>query len=299
MRLVLEGVTRRFGRVYALRDLDLTLESGTKAALIGPNGSGKSTLTRALMGLVTCQGLVHIDGMTPSRHRVALARRMAYVPQIAPRFAAAAGEIVGAVAGVRGLDPSAVWSIAERLELDARAVTGRPFQDLSGGMKQKLLIAIALAAPVDLLILDEPTASLDPRARELFYGLYHERAGAATTLLCSHRIEEVRHLVDHIVALEDGRVVYQGAADVFLARRAVSVIELKVPRPNGHTEWLHDAGFAPGLPGWWVKRARQDEKVAVLASLPGRLGAALENVLVRDLESVDDGGRRGGEGETS
>ena len=115
-----------------------------------------------------------------SRSPKQLAPRIAYVPQIAPQVAASCGDLVRAITELRGIAVAAVDAIATRLELRLADVAGRPFRSLSGGSKQKLLIALALAARPELLILDEPTASLDAEARGRFFELQRELAGDAT-----------------------------------------------------------------------------------------------------------------------
>jgi ABC-2 type transport system ATP-binding protein len=217
MRVELEQVRKRFGRTEALRGVSLSVPAGRRVALIGPNGSGKSTLLRSLLGLVACEGKVLLDGRAPFEDRVEVARRLAYVPQVAPQLAAPVGDVLALVGMTRGLTHEALASVAARLELDVAAVRARPFRALSGGMKQKLLIALALASRASLLVMDEPTASLDARARERFFQLCEEVAPGTTLVLCSHRLEELRHLADHVVALEEGRVAYDGPAAEFLA----------------------------------------------------------------------------------
>jgi ABC-type multidrug transport system ATPase subunit len=207
MRVELRDVTKRFGGVRALESVSLDVAAGDRVALVGPNGSGKSTLVRAIMGIVHCEGTVRLDGLDPFEHRTRLAARLAYVPQIAPQLGATVGEVARAVATLRGLDPADIRSTAAEIDLDLDALGRRPVRTLSGGMKQKLLISLAFAAPVSLLILDEPTASLDKQAREAFFRLFEERAEGATLLLCSHRLDEVRRLVGRVAAVEDGRLV--------------------------------------------------------------------------------------------
>ncbi len=220
MRIELRNVQKRFGNVTALRGVSLEVPQGARVGLVGPNGSGKSTLLRALMGLVACEGDVLLDGRSPFERRDEVARRLAYVPQFAPQWGAPVGELVGAVCALRELRPEAVRALAARMELDLAALEGRPFRELSGGMKQKLLIALALATGASLFILDEPTASLDARARQRFFELLDETAGGATRVFCSHRIDEVRGLVDRIVVLHDGVVAYDGAAAAYVEGEA-------------------------------------------------------------------------------
>ncbi len=205
MRIDLNDVRKVYGSLPALDGVTLEIPSGAKVALVGPNGSGKSTLVRAVMGIIRCEG-VRLDGSDPFVHRARLASRMAYVPQAAPQIGATVGELVRAVATLRQLDPAEIVDVAAALELDVARVSQRPIRALSGGMKQKLLIALALSGPVSLLVMDEPTASLEARARETFFRLFAERAAGATLLLSSHRLDEVGRLVDRVVALENGAV---------------------------------------------------------------------------------------------
>ena len=207
MNIELQGVSKRYGAVSALDRIDLTIAPGERVGLIGPNGSGKSTLVRAIMGIVRCEGVVSLDGLDPFADRARLAGRVSCVPQAAPQLGATVGGLVAAVAALRRLDVGDIRETARAMGLDVQAVRGRPVRALSGGTRQKLLIALALAGPMSLLILDEPTASLDAGSREAFFRLSQARIGSGTLLLSSHRLEEVRRLVDRVVALEDGRVV--------------------------------------------------------------------------------------------
>lgn len=207
MRIELEDVTKRFGGIRALDGVSLDIASGDRLALVGPNGSGKSTLVRAILGILHCDGAIRLDGLDPFRHRTLLATRLAYVPQTAPQLGATVAEVTRAVATLRGLATADITRTAAGIDLDLEALARRPVRALSGGTKQKLLISLAFAAPVSLLIMDEPTASLDGEAREAFFRLFEERADGATLLLCSHRLDEVRRLVGRVAALDEGRVV--------------------------------------------------------------------------------------------
>lgn len=211
MRIELEDVRKRFRGALALNGVSLEIESGSRVALVGPNGSGKSTLARALMGMLRCEGSVRLDGWDAFRDRLQVALHAAYVPQAQPQLGATVGEIVEVVTRLRGLEPGRIRGVADELQLDLDAVASRPVRALSGGMKQKLLIALALAAPSSLLVMDEPTASLDARTRETFFRLFEEHLPNATLLLSSHRLEEVGRLVDRVVFLEEGRVTLDAA----------------------------------------------------------------------------------------
>jgi len=232
MRVELTDVSKRFGDVRALDEVSMALASGDRVALVGPNGSGKSTLVRAVMGIVRCEGLVRLAGEDPFLHRTRLASYLAYIPQTAPQLGATVGEVTRAVAALRGLAVADIQSTATAIDLDLDAARRRPVRALSGGTKQKLLIALALAAPASLLIMDEPTASLDHDGRNAFFRLFDERAAGMTVLLCSHRLDEVRRLVDRVVLLEGGRI----ALDV-----PVTSPEL-AERLNAGSAWREEPG---------------------------------------------------------
>lgn len=210
MRVTAQGLTRRFGDFLALDRVDFELPAGSRVALVGPNGSGKSTLNRILMGLFCYEGRVTLDGVAPGAGRLELARRIAYVPQLAPALSAPVRELVRAIARMREMPEERVAALATSLGLDLEDVAHRPFRGLSGGMKQKLLVALALAPRASLLILDEPTGSLDARSRERFLPLLDEHAAEATVLFCSHRLDDVRGRVDRVLELVDGRVEFDG-----------------------------------------------------------------------------------------
>jgi ABC-2 type transport system ATP-binding protein len=284
MRIELLRAGKRFGKVVALQDVSLDLPSGSRTALIGPNGSGKSTLVRRLMGMLEGRGEVRIDGLDAADDRARLAARIAYMPQIAPRFAAPVRDVVHAIASLRGVDEAEIHRIATHLRLDLAGIWKRPFRALSGGQRQKVLAALTLASRAELFLLDEPTASMDPASRGAFFELVEDLPPAVTILLSSHRLEEIRRLVDRVVALEDGAIVWQGAAEDYLAENATSVIELRVALES--VAWLEERGFARRSGGWWVKAvpagARADELRAVVKHLNGQL----LDVTAKDVERL-------------
>lgn len=291
MRVEVAGLTKRFGDLVALRDVSFALRSGGRTALVGPNGSGKSTLNRVVMGLLSFEGEVRVEGFSAREERVGIARRMAYVPQIAPSLAVPAGELVRALASVREIAPARVAGIAARLGLALDEIAPRPFRSLSGGMKQKLLIALALAVEARLLILDEPTGSLDARTRERFFPLFDELAGDATVILCSHRLEEVRHLADHVLLLDEGRLVYDGVAAPILDASTTSLVEVRA-EGEAAERWLVQRGFRRGSGAWWVRAATPREKLALLPELVHALDGTLRDFSVRELDSLELGASR-------
>ena len=286
MRIEIDRLSRRFGRTTALDALALEIPSGRHAALIGPNGSGKSTLTRILTGMLSYEGEVAIGGLDPARDRERIAARLAYVPQAPPQLQASVGEIVDAIAGARRLDRAAIADTAAAFGLDLAEVSRRPVRALSGGMKQKLLLSLAFASEAGLMLLDEPTASLDAASRLVFYRLVRERAASATLLLCSHRLDEVRHLVQHVVVLEEGRLAWQGPIADYLRGSAHSLIEVQASAAPA-VAWLRERGFADGGAGEWSRVLTRAEGLDVLRGMFAALDGSLASVRVRDLETID------------
>ena len=286
MRIEARGLTRRFGSLVALDGLDLDLPSGRRVALVGPNGSGKSTLGRVLLGLLDYEGEVRVGGSEPARRSLEDARRISYVPQVTPSLAAPCKELIATLAALRDIDVHRIEKLAGELDLDLATIATRPFRALSGGMRQKLLLAAALAPEPSLIVLDEPTASLDPASRERLFALFEQHCGTATVLLCSHRLEEIRQLVDHVLLLEDGRLRYAGPAEAFLAASINSVIEALPDNPRGE-ERLQALGFRRGTSGWWTRLVPRDEKRAIVSELGTALASDLSDLNVRDLESLE------------
>lgn len=285
MEIRVKELSKSFEGFYALKNVSTVIPSGRKTALIGPNGSGKSTLTRILMGMLTYEGSVLLDGSSPSQKRVAIAERLAYVPQSPPQLAAAVGDLTRAVAQLRDRPLEDFIAAAHRLDLDIESAFHRPVKSLSAGMKQKLLIALAFAARPELLILDEPTASLDPTARAHFYEYFQEIAVRATLILCSHRVEEIQHLVDHVILLEAGEVVFDGPITEFLQGRMTTSIEVGV-RDSSSAEALEKLGLVKTGLRLWSKVVASHEKLVAARTIFQELNGQMTHLNIRDMDVV-------------
>ncbi|HVW29625.1 MAG TPA: ABC transporter ATP-binding protein [Polyangiaceae bacterium] len=225
-------VSKRFGRLEVLRDIELRIGAGDRVAFVGSNGSGKTTLLRAILGLVHVQGSITIDGFDVSRDPVHALRRVAYIPQIAPPLDAPVREVVLASARLRGFPEERVSERAARLGLSLTACESHRFRDLSGGQKQKLLAAMALASEADVVICDEPTANLDAAARDAFFAQMNERGEGRTVILCSHRVDEVKRLVSRVVELSEGRICRDVVAREPTSRGSRSGVSSMPPRED-------------------------------------------------------------------
>jgi len=203
-------VRKTFGPVVALDGVSFEIRPGERVAFVGTNGSGKTTLLRALLGLVRIEGSIHVAGVDVAGEPEVALRSIAYIPQIAPPLDAPVGEVLRTHAAIRGTRVEETHARGARLGLDVEACQGKRFRELSGGTKQKLLAAMALASAAPVLVCDEPTANLDGRAREAFFAQLAERGPDGVLILCSHRADEVRKLVRRVIELEGGRVRRDG-----------------------------------------------------------------------------------------
>ncbi|GHT90874.1 hypothetical protein AGMMS49545_05550 [Betaproteobacteria bacterium] len=235
-------VVKTFRRARVLDGVDLSIAAGERVALIGSNGAGKTTLIRCLLGEYVHTGQIFVHGLSPRQHRTDVLRRVGFVPQLPPPLRMSVGQLVRFSAALCDAAPQDVYSVAERLGLDAARFAMRPFVQLSGGMKQKLLIAIALGRRADLLILDEPAANLDPEARKTFFELLGERLGQVTMLISSHRLDEVSALVGRVVEMDTGRIVLDDVVADAVALNSVVDCRIRIKRA--------EAAFAVALAEW-------------------------------------------------
>jgi ABC-2 type transport system ATP-binding protein len=277
------NVSKRFGRVQALDRVSLRIERGERVAIVGTNGSGKTTLLRSIVGLVSVEGSIEIDGTDVSKHPEKALVHVAYAPQIAPPLDAPVSEIVHLQGELRGVAPQAVVARARRLGLDLEGVANTRFRDLSGGMKQKVLAALALAADADVLVCDEPTANLDAHARAAFFAQIEERRENSVLVLCSHRVDEVRHMVDRVIELRDGQLARDASIAALLGDLRSTRIEVKTDSA-ACARFLLDRGFMNIADGRFSGSFRQDEKLELISDL-----IRLHNAAVSDLSIFDDG----------
>ena len=232
----ISALTKTFQRRRVLDALELAIGAGERVALVGANGAGKTTLIRCLLGQYTYEGTVSVAGLDPRASRSEVLRRVGFVPQLPPPLRMPVGRLLRFAAEVCGGGTAPMEAVAGRLGLDARSVWRQPFGRLSGGQKQKLLIAVALGRPADLLLMDEPAANLDPQARRAFFELLAERQVRATMLISSHRIDEVAQLVSRVIELDQGKVVLDDRVDGAAALDALLHCEVELAAPSDAAE---------------------------------------------------------------
>ncbi len=179
--------------------------AGESVALVGPNGSGKTSILRCLLGLVPFTGRVEVRGRDILRQPIAARTLMAYVPQKAAFGDAPAREVLTFVAKLRRIDRSRIPAILREVGLEQHA--DERVRTFSGGMQQRLSLALALLADAPVLLLDEPSASLDREGQEHFFAIVARlRKRGQTLVLASHRPEEVEALTDRVLHVDRGRI---------------------------------------------------------------------------------------------
>lgn len=281
--LVLERLAKRWGPVLALDDVSLVVTAGERVAFVGSNGSGKTTLMRCALGLLACDGNTSILGIDVRREPERALADVAYIPQVAPPLDAAVSDLVRTACRLRGRPTRRVAEIAGELGLEYERVARARLRDLSGGSKQKILAAIALAADTRILMADEPTASLDTQARHAFFSLVAARPADAVLVLCSHRTGEIRQLVNRVVELREGRVIADAQLEEAVRGRAVCRVE--VVASNGTAAaLLGGLGFTAVTDELWQRTCTPDEKLDLVARVLEHR-AHIDDVRVLDVDA--------------
>jgi ABC-2 type transport system ATP-binding protein len=287
------GLAKRYGRTWALRDCTLAVPAGRVAAVVGPNGAGKTTLLRLAVGLRRpSRGSVTVFGHTPRDDAASLAR-IGFVGQETPLYrdlsVADHLELGRRMNGDRW-DPLSANARLAKLSIPLERRAG----ELSGGQQAQVSLSMALAKRPDLLVLDEPVASLDPLARRTFLSeLMGEVATRdLTVLLSSHVIADLEHRCDHLIILSASRVQVLGDVDDLLASHAVIVGSDDAPEPGADVTVISSASTGRQrtlvvrfdnpirVPGWETHAISLEELVLAYLSepnagtLPGPEGSA-------------------------
>ena len=286
-------VGKRFADTVALDAVGFEIAAGESVAIWGPNGAGKTTLLRVLLGVLPFEGEVRVAGADPRRNGRTARAAIGFVPQeIALQRDLGVGETLELFARLRRAPAARIDVVLERLGLEREV--GKRVGDLSGGQRQRLALALALLSQPPILLLDEPTANLDARARADFIALLGDlKQGGLTLIFSSHRPQEVLSLAGRVLCLDDGRLVADGPPARVLyegGRRAELWLRVAPERAQAAAEALAGAGFAPRHLGeHLVVEVSAESKLAPIRALDG---AGIELI---DFE-VDLEDRRGSHG---
>ena len=259
------GLTKRYGGMRALDGLDLEVGVGEVHAFLGPNGAGKTTTIRILLGLLRKDGgEVSLLGADPWRNAVELHRRLAYVPGDVTLWPSlTGGEIIDLLGRLRGgINASRRKALAERFDLD----TSKRARAYSRGNRQKVALIAALASDAELLLLDEPTAGLDPLMEAAFRDCVIEaQHDGRTILLSSHLLAEAEALSDRVTIIRHGKTVETGTLAGLRRLTRVSVeAELSAPPALGGMPGVHELTAAGTMVRCRVDHAALDKVVGRL-----------------------------------
>ncbi|HZU13849.1 MAG TPA: ATP-binding cassette domain-containing protein [Chloroflexota bacterium] len=257
LAIVTTGLSKRYGRVLAVDNLDLQVLRGEIFGFVGPNGAGKSTTMRMLLGLVRpTTGSIQMLGMTLQAHLEAVLARTGSLIESPTFYPYLSGrDNLRVVADLVGVPASRIAPLLDLVDLSG--VERRKYKTYSLGMKQRLGVAAALLGDPDLLLLDEPANGLDPAGivemRDLLRRL---KAEGKTVFISSHVLHEIEQVCDRIAILQKGRIVVQGSVQQLLS--GGSRVDVRVASPERAVELIRALPFVTGV-------EREGDRLVVLA----------------------------------
>lgn len=292
------GLGKGFGEQTVLDGLDFDVLRGQRVALLGANGAGKTTLLRCLLGTVGFTGSATVDGVSV-RERGRVAReRIGYVPQKAPAYDMTLADFLDFFSELRGIEPELTAVRLADLGLDVGREGNKALRELSGGMHQKAVLALALATGAPLLLLDEPTASLDPASRREFLRAVRGVEVERTLLFASHRFEDIEALADRILVLRAGTLAFDGTPEELRATaRLDTTLWLRLPphqldrgvellRGDEAVRHVHRNGVgleaavgSEAVPGVLARLGGTDLKVEELRTFPPSVDELVHRIL--------------------
>jgi len=280
--LVAENLTKDYGRFRALDDLNLEIAPGEIFGLLGPNGSGKSTAIRMMLGFLRpSAGRVTLAGFDCWQQSVEARRKVAYLPGELRLYETMTGrKLITFLTELRGDTPGAdLDEKARRLDIEI----DRPLVNMSSGMKRKVALLAVLTPQVPMIILDEPTNTLDPTMRdELLEQLREARARGQAVLFSSHVLQEVEAVCDRVGILRDGRLVHLQKVPELREGRSVrgrflgtppslgpgdTLLSFEELKPSGHLN-LEYRGQLQVLLDWLARHPLEDLRIEPMGLTP-------------------------------
>lgn len=228
-------LTKQFGKFTAVDDLTFDVPPQAALALWGPNGAGKTTAIKCLLGLLRHRGEIRVNGLDAARQGKAVRRLLGYVPQeLAFYTDMSALDTALFYARLKDVQPRRAAEVLDQVGLAEHS--DKPVGALSGGMKQRLALGLALLADPPILVLDEPTSNLDAAARDHFLHLLSEvKHAGKTVIFTSHRLEEIEALADRVLVMEQGRLML-ACAPGELPQRLGLRTQVKLRLPEGQLD---------------------------------------------------------------
>ncbi len=283
--ITIDNVTKKFGKVAAVNGVSAGVETGEALALWGSNGAGKTTLIRCLLGVMRFRGRITVDELNVRRRGKAVRRLIGYVPQeLAFHDDMRLGAAMYFFARLRRVEAARCGELLAQVNLAGHE--RKRVRDLSGGMKQRLALAVAQLANPPLIVLDEPTSNLDAAGRgEVVETLRSLKSQGKTIVFASHRPDEVLALADRVLVMEKGRIERDTTPSELWGGRRVQTMRLHLSNTPeaAAADLLRQAGHAVNLNGHGlcvaVPRDRKASPIRVLEQ------AAVQ---VRDFELLDD-----------
>lgn len=279
MALILDGLTKTFSSFPAVNNLSYTMDTGVYG-LLGVNGAGKTTLMRMLCTLLTpTSGTITWDGQDIFSLGSAYRNLLGYLPQdfgYYPDFSVQ--DYLLYIASIKGLCPATARQRMQNLleQVGLTQVRRQKMKKLSGGMKRRAGIAQAMLNDPKILILDEPTAGLDPKERIRFRNLISELAENRLVLLSTHIVSDVEYIADQILLMKDGSLVHHGTSQQLLAAAPTQVWTCTVPRAQAD-QLLHQ------YPVVNLKTLPQGVQLRVLSQTPPTPEAHPAEMTLEDL----------------
>ena len=268
-----EKLTKSYGSHRGIVDVDLAVEQGEVFGFLGPNGAGKTTTIRVLLDLIRpTNGKAYVFGIDTTVDPVAIHRRVGYLPgEFTLYDRLTGGETLEYFSNLRGgVDPAYQASLIERFDLDP----SRKFKEYSKGNKQKVGLVAALQHKPELLVLDEPTAGLDPLVQQTFFAVVREAVGEGRTVfLSSHVLSEAEKACDRVAIIRDGRLIRVDRVDA-LRDLATHEVELRFTGPVPAAEFESIAGVSDVVAEDHVLRMHVNGPIAPIVKAAARFELA-------------------------
>jgi ABC-2 type transport system ATP-binding protein len=243
-----ESVSKFYGAFIAIQDVSFRVPLGQVAAFLGPNGAGKTTTMRILTGYLSpSRGVARLAGVNVAEQRIEVARRVGYLPENGPLYPEMTPlSLLKFLGEARGLEAGRLRTRIDTVvsQCALEPVLHRTIRKLSRGYKQRVGMAQALVHDPDILILDEPTSGLDPNQIREVRTLIRHLGQTKTVLLSTHILQEVEAVADHVILINDGRIIFDGTVGEMVAGKAsledafhrlTSAEPIPVPEPHTDT----------------------------------------------------------------